>query len=286
MILEQLQQHEIMIRLGFFFGVLFIMSLLEILSPRRPLTMPKIKRWFSNLGIVFIDSTMIRFLFPAAAVGVALFAEQIHFGLFHQVFQIKEGWAIVLSVIVLDFTIYLQHVMFHAVPLFWRIHRMHHVDLDFDVTTGVRFHPFEILLSLLIKFAVILLLGAPAVGVLIFEVLLSATSLFNHSNVRIPLVLDKLIRSLIVTPDMHRVHHSDKPNETNSNFGFNFSFWDRLMGTYRAQPSLGHERMNIGLKTIRSKTYCLNLLGMLWVPFIRGNQKYPINQREKKPDGE
>lgn len=158
---------------------------------------------------------------------------------------------------------------------------MHHTDLDFDVTTGLRFHPFEIILSLLIKFAVILLIGAPALAVIIFEVLLNATSMFNHGNVRIPFKLDKIIRWFIVTPDMHRVHHSDIPTETNSNFGFNLSIWDRIFGTYTAQPSLGHEKMNIGLTTIRKLKYCIHFFGMLWVPFIKDNSKYPINRRTK-----
>ncbi|WP_106225062.1 sterol desaturase family protein [Legionella pneumophila] len=279
-----LQHHDMLVRLSFFFGILFLMFTWELFAPRRKITVSKTKRWISNLSIVFIDSAIVRLLFPAAAVGVALYAEENKLGLFNQTLHWNDGLAIIISVIILDFAIYLQHVMFHAVPLFWRVHRMHHIDLDFDVTTGVRFHPIEILLSLFIKFCVIILVGAPALGVLIFEILLNATSMFNHGNVRMPFILDKALRYIIVTPDMHRVHHSDIPNETNSNFGFNFSIWDRVFGTYSSQPRLGHEKMTIGIKTIREFKYCINLLGMLWVPFIGENREYPINRRNNRDD--
>jgi sterol desaturase/sphingolipid hydroxylase (fatty acid hydroxylase superfamily) len=168
------------------------------------------------------------------------------------VFQVPYPLAILLSVLALDLAIYLQHLMFHAVPLLWRLHRMHHADLDFDVTTGARFHPVEILLSMLIKFAVILVLGPPAVAVLVFEVLLNATAIFNHGNVRMPARVDAVLRWLVVTPDMHRVHHSANPRETNSNFGFNLPWWDRLFGTYRAQPQAGHDGMTIGIEQFRT----------------------------------
>jgi sterol desaturase/sphingolipid hydroxylase (fatty acid hydroxylase superfamily) len=191
--------------------------------------------------------------------------------------------AVVLSALALDFIIYLQHVMFHAVPAFWRLHMMHHADLDFDVTTGNRFHPIEIILSMVIKTAAIIVLGAPALGVIIFEILLNGTSMFNHGNVRLPLGLDKILRLAVVTPDMHRVHHSVFPFETNSNFGFNFPWWDRLMGTYRAQPSKGHEGMTIGLNQFRDPSR-LTLGHILVMPFVGTVGGYPINRRGSRPE--
>ncbi len=272
--------YEMIIRLGFFFGVIIIMSVWEILAPRRKVSVAKSKRWFGNLGIVAINSFALRLLFPASAVGVAFYAKSQNWGLFHHI--AAPTWlAFIVVIILLDLTIYLQHVMFHAIPNLWRVHRMHHLDLDFDTTTGVRFHPIEIILSMSIKSAAIFLLGASPMAVLAFEVLLSSTSLFNHGNVRIPLGLDKIIRCVIVTPDMHRVHHSIEPNETNSNFGFNFSFWDRLFATYKSQPQAGHTEMTIGLKSMREPKLCVNLLGMLVVPFIGKITDYAINRRRK-----
>jgi len=182
--------------------------------------------------------------------------------------------------VLMDLVIYLQHVMVHAVPLLWRLHRVHHADLDYDVTTGARFHPLEIILSLLIKFAVILLLGPPLVAVVIFEVLLNATAMFNHGNVSLPPAVDRWIRWLLVTPDMHRVHHSIEDDETNSNFGFNLPWWDRLLGTYRAQPRSGHQGMVIGIRTFRETRQCVSLPGMLKIPFSGGIQGYAINRRQ------
>src|SRR5207244_10664866 len=204
----------------------------------------------NNLGVLAVDALLVRVLLPITAVGLALVAEAHGFGLFN-IIALPTWASIVLSVILLDLAIYLQHVLFHAVPALWLLHRMHHADLEFDVTTGLRFHPIEIALSMLIKFAVITALGAPAVAVLIFEVLLNATSMFNHGNVRLPLGFDYVVRWLVVTPDMHRVHHSILPGETNSNFGFNLPWWDRLFGTYRPQPAAGHEAMPIGIEPFR-----------------------------------
>jgi sterol desaturase/sphingolipid hydroxylase (fatty acid hydroxylase superfamily) len=186
---------------------------------------------------------------------------------------------VVLSVVILDLAIYLQHVLFHAVPALWRLHRMHHADLEFDVSTGLRFHPVEILLSTVIKLAVVAALGAPALAVVIFEVLLNATSMFNHSNVRVPLGIDRMLRWLVVTPDMHRVHHSITPRETNSNFGFNLPWWDRLFGTYRAQPQAGHEAMTIGIEQFRDVRE-LRLDRMLLQPFRDDVGGYPLGRRE------
>ncbi|OGI37789.1 MAG: fatty acid hydroxylase [Candidatus Muproteobacteria bacterium RBG_16_62_13] len=275
---EFILHNEVAIRLSFFIGVLTIMALWEILAPRRALTTSKSWRWISNLSIVFLNSFLVRLLFPVAAVGLAAYAAEHGWGLFNQ-FQTPFWVAVVVSVVALDLAIYLQHVMFHAVPAFWRLHRMHHADLDFDVTTGARFHPIEIILSMLIKFAVIAVLGLPVVAVIVFEVLLNATAMFNHSNIRLPLILDRLIRRLIVTPDMHRVHHSIEDHETNSNFGFNLSIWDRLFGTYKNQPDAGHEAMTIGIRDFRDPRQVDRLPGMLLLPFRGKVTGYAINRR-------
>jgi sterol desaturase/sphingolipid hydroxylase (fatty acid hydroxylase superfamily) len=242
------------------------------------LTQPKGSRWLNNIGLVVFNTALLRIVFPVAAVSVAETAQLMQWGLFNLV-EVHPAMALLVSVIVLDAAIYLQHVMFHAVPLLWRLHRVHHADLDFDVTTGARFHPVEILLSMLIKFAAIVLLGPPLAAVVIFEVLLNAMAMFNHSNVRLPLVLDGLLRKAIVTPDMHRVHHSHRADETNSNFGFNLSVWDRLFGTYRAQPAAGHAGMVIGIDTFHDPDRCVKLSGILMMPFIGKVTDYAINRR-------
>ena len=242
--------YEPAIRLAAFAGVFAVMAAWEWIVPRRKQAIGRTWRWPNNLGVVVVDALFVRILFPTAAVGLALIAEAQGFGLFNMV--AFPWWiAVVLSMVILDLAIYLQHVLFHAVPALWRLHRMHHADLDIDVTTGLRFHPIEIVLSILIKFAVIAVLGAPAAAVLIFEVLLNATSMFNHSNVRIPAGIDRVLRWFVVTPDMHRIHHSILSRETNSNFGFNLPWWDHLLGTYRAQPEAGHEGMTIGIEQFR-----------------------------------
>ena len=212
--------HEPVVRLGAFFGVFALMALWETLAPRRARLLPRRVRWLHNLALVLLNSLILRLLFPLAAVGFALLAAERGWGLLNA-FALPFWWAFLLSVIALDFAIYLQHVMFHAVPLLWRLHRVHHADADFDVTTGARFHPLEILLSMLIKFAAIAVLGAPAAAVLVFEVLLNATAMFNHANLRLPEPVDRRLRRLLVTPEMHRIHHSMEVVEANSNFGFN-----------------------------------------------------------------
>lgn len=270
-------QYEPLIRLVFFFGVLAAMAVWEAVAPRRTLSVGKGWRWASNLGLVVVNTIAARLVFALGAVGVALVAEERGWGIFNNV-DAPRWLAIAVSVLALDFFIYLQHVMFHAVPLFWRLHMVHHADLDIDVTTGLRFHTIEILLSMGIKVAAIVLLGAPAVAVLIFEVLLNATSMFNHSNVLMPLGLDRILRLFVVTPDMHRVHHSDIPNETNSNFGFNMPWWDFLFGTYRSQPAAGHREMTIGLTQFRNQ-WVERLHWMLAMPFIGKTGEYPINRR-------
>jgi sterol desaturase/sphingolipid hydroxylase (fatty acid hydroxylase superfamily) len=243
---------EPLIRLGFFAGVLAIMALWELVAPRRDQEIGRAWRWPNNLGIVVVDTVVVRLLFPTAAVGFALICEAREWGILN-LLEFPVWMEVVVAVILLDLAIYVQHVVFHAVPTLWRLHRMHHADLEIDVTTGVRFHPLEIVLSMLIKFAVVGALGASAVAVLLFEVLLNATSMFSHSNVRIPERLDRVLRWLVVTPDMHRVHHSIERRETDSNFGFNLPWWDRLFGTYRPQPRAGHEGMTIGLPVFRDR---------------------------------
>jgi sterol desaturase/sphingolipid hydroxylase (fatty acid hydroxylase superfamily) len=239
-----------LIRLGAFLGVFALMALWEALAPRRSQTVGRWTRWPNNLAVVVVDTIVIRILFPTAAVGAAMVAEEHRWGLLN-LLPVPQWAALTVSVILLDLAIYAQHVAFHAVPVLWRLHRMHHADLEFDVTTGVRFHPVEIVLSMMIKFAVVIAIGAPALAVLIFEVLLNATSMFNHGNVRLPARLDRVLRLAVVTPEMHRVHHSVLRWETDSNFGFNLSWWDRLFGTYRAQPEAGHERLVVGIDRFR-----------------------------------
>lgn len=274
---DQILQYEPQIRLGFFLGVFAVMGLWEVLAPRRERALSRGIRWTNNLALVALNTVVLRLVIPTAAFGVALLAEDRGWGLLN--FAPPPYWvAVALSILVLDLAIYLQHVMFHAVPALWRLHRMHHADLDFDVTTGARFHPIEILLSMGIKMGVVLALGPPALAVLLFEVLLNATSMFNHANARLPLALDRLLRLVLVTPDMHRVHHSIDADETNSNFGFNLPWWDRLMGTYRDQPREGHTAMTIGLSQFRTpRDEWLDRL--LVQPFQGETGNYPINRK-------
>jgi sterol desaturase/sphingolipid hydroxylase (fatty acid hydroxylase superfamily) len=225
-------------------------------------------RWLHNLGLVVLNSLILRLLFPLAAVGFALLAAERGWGLLHA-FAVPFWWAFALSVIALDFVIYLQHVMFHAVPLLWRLHRVHHADADIDVTTGARFHPIEILLSMLIKFGAIAVLGAPAAAVLVFEVLLNAIAMFNHANLRLRQPVDRWLRRILVTPEMHRIHHSMEVAETNSNFGFNLPWWDRLCGTYRERARLPQESMAIGVKGLTGSDRAVRLTGLLALPFAR-----------------
>ena len=271
---------EPQLRLIVFLGVLVAMALWELAAPRRRQEIPRVIRWTNNLGLVVIDTIVLRLSFPILAVGLAVIAQDRGWGLFN-IFE-APGWvAVLVSIVILDLVIYLQHVMFHAVPMLWRLHRMHHADLEFDVTTGLRFHPVEILLSMGIKLAVVMALGPPAVAVLIFEVLLNATAMFNHSNVRLPTFVDRVLRLIVVTPDMHRVHHSIRPEETNSNFGFNLPWWDRLLGTYKAQPKAGHEGMSIGIEQFRTRRD-LWLDRMLVQPVKGPASGYPINREPGK----
>ncbi|RMG58971.1 MAG: sterol desaturase family protein [Gammaproteobacteria bacterium] len=278
--LEQyILQNEIPIRLGFFFGSFAVIALWEQLAPRRMRVASRALRWANNLALVFLNSFLLRLLFPLAAVGVAALAEERGWGLFNNI-QLPSWLAVAAAVVIMDFAIWLQHVMVHAVPLLWRIHRVHHADPDYDVTTGARFHPLEIILSMGIKFALIVLLGPPVVAVVIFEVLLNALAMFNHGNIRIPRAVDRVLRWFIVTPDMHRVHHSVEDDEANSNFGFNLSLWDRVFGTYRDQPRAGHEGMTIGIHHYsRDPRLAIWLPGLLALPFIGRITGYAINRR-------
>ena len=264
--------HEPFIRLAAFLGVFTAVAIWESLSPRRKLDTSKTLRWISNISITLIGTAVVRGLFPVLAVTFA--ANGSTMGLLHQVplpFFIK----VVVGVLAFDLIIYGQHVMFHSIPLLWRLHMMHHADLDMDVTTGLRFHPVEIVLSMGIKLAAILLVGPPVLAVILFEILLNATSMFNHGNIRMPTGLDRLLRLFVVTPDMHRVHHSVVILETNSNFGFNLPWWDRLFGTYRAQPAAGHDDMVLGLSQFRNPQR-LTLPWLLALPFIGKTGSYPM----------
>lgn len=266
---------EVLIRLSGFVIVFCLMASWEMFSPRRRLATSKARRWFANLSVVVLNTLLIRLLFAASAVGAASMAAERNLGLLNAL-----SWPIwlegILAVIAFDLALYLQHVMFHAVPSFWRFHMMHHADLDCDVTTGVRFHPVEVMLSTFIKLAAIAILGPSPQAVLAFEVLLNATSMFNHGNVRMPISVDRVLRWLIVTPDMHRVHHSIRPRETNTNFGFNLPWWDRLLGTYRTQPADSHEAMTLGLEQFRDPAR-LTLTGILLLPFVGATGDYPLS---------
>jgi sterol desaturase/sphingolipid hydroxylase (fatty acid hydroxylase superfamily) len=267
--------NEPTIRLAAFFGILALMAIWEVAAPRRARRHSRSVRWAANLGLVAFNTVLVRLLFPFAAVAFATLAAQRGWGLLNA-FVLPDWLALLLAVVALDFAIWLQHVMFHAVPALWRLHRVHHADPDFDVTTGARFHPLEIILSMLIKFSVIAVLGAPAVAVLAFEVLLNATAMFNHGNVKLPGGVDAALRLLLVTPDMHRVHHSTDVAEANSNFGFNLSLWDRLFGTYRHAARLPQESMEIGVAGLTGDPRCVSLSGMLVIPFVNSGETYAI----------
>lgn len=280
--MEKIIAHEPTIRMAAFFSVLLVMALWEVAAPRRRVEIPRLVRWSNNLGLVVLDAFLVRLVFPVVAVGTAVVAQDNGWGLLNQ-FDMPGWVGVILAVLAFDLAIYLQHVLFHAVPALWRLHRVHHADLEFDVTTGVRFHPLEILISMAIKLLLVLALGPPALAVLIFEVLLNATSLFNHANLRLPGRVDALLRLVVVTPDMHRVHHSIIPSETNSNFGFNLPWWDWVLGTYLAQPSAGHKRMTIGVKQFRTRRD-LWLDRLLVQPFQGEASQYPINRRSKRSE--
>lgn len=272
-------ESEPLIRLGGFLGIFGCMALWEIFSPKRRPRLGR-RRWPANLGMVAIDALVVRLLFPAGMVGIAVFAAQKGWGLFH-LLPVPSGLALAGSIVLLDLTIYGQHILFHRLPILWRLHMVHHADPDIDLSTGLRFHPVEILLSMLIKATAVILLGAPAAAVLIFEIVLNGMAMFNHANINLPHRLDRLLRMLIVTPDMHRVHHSVLVEETNSNFGFNLSCWDRLFATYRRDPAAGHDGMTIGLAQFQKEPR-YGLGWMLALPFTGRPGNYPDGQREER----
>jgi sterol desaturase/sphingolipid hydroxylase (fatty acid hydroxylase superfamily) len=268
---------EIAVRLAAFAAVFAVMGAWELLAPRRDLSVGRRPRWPGNLGIVVVDALAVRLIIPTAAVGMALIAAERGWGLLNLAGW--PGWLVgILGFLLLDLVIYAQHVVFHHVPVLWRLHRMHHADLDIDVTTGIRFHPVEILLSMLIKIAAVLAFGIPALAVVVFEVVLNATSMFNHSNVAMPERLDRIVRWLLVTPDMHRVHHSIERRETDSNFGFNLPWWDRLFGTYRPAPEAGHVGMTLGIPIFRDPAE-LRLDRLLTQPFRNDHAPDPASTR-------
>lgn len=259
---------EPLIRSVCFFGILGIMSLWELISPSRPLLLSKPLRWASNLGLALLNTILLRVFWPGAAVGWAAIALGQKWGLFNWL-ELPRGLVILLSLLILDGVIYGQHVMFHALPPLWQLHKVHHADRDFDVTTGLRFHPLEIFLSMGVKLTAIALLGTPPIAVLIFEIVLNGTAIFNHSNISLPSSLDRLLRWLIVTPDMHRIHHSIIPEETNSNYGFNLPWWDYLWGTYRAYPTQGQQGMTLGLAEYQDTLQVAQLPWLLFLPCDR-----------------
>lgn len=234
------------IRLGFFLSVLVICALWEWVVPRKTLTQNKRYRWMNNIGLVGINSLLIALLLPIVAFEAAYQAQAEHFGLFNWL-ALPLWVEVTTAIILLDLVIYLQHLLFHRIPILWRLHRMHHSDQDIDVTTGARFHPIEIILSMAIKIAVVTILGVSPLAVLLFEIILNASAMFNHSNATLSQRADIVLRKVVVTPDMHRVHHSVIARETHSNFGFFLSVWDRGFGTYIDQPQRGHDKVKIGI---------------------------------------
>jgi len=268
--------HEIAIRLISFALIFILIALWEIRMPRRVLTTSKKWRWFNNLSIMAINPILLRLVFPVLAIGMAQSAQDNGWGLLNYL-GTPSLIALGVGIVALDLAIYLQHVMFHAIPLLWRLHMVHHADLDYDLTTGLRFHPVEIVLSMILKITTIVALGPPVASVLAFEIILNAMAIFNHGNIKLPPSVDRFLRFFVVTPDMHRVHHSVIIRETNSNYGFNLSLWDRLFGTYLAQPSKGHQDMIIGLSQFRDHRR-LTLPWLLILPIIGELGKQPINR--------
>jgi len=274
---QLLVENETVIRIAAFVGVFTLVAAWEAISPRRRPALTRKVRWPHNVGLLLIDILVLRFLAPGAAVAVAFSAEAGGWGLLNAL-ALPLWFEVLVAVILLDLVIYFQHVMFHAVPTLWRLHRVHHADVDFDATTGVRFHPLEILLSTTLKCAAVAAFGASALAVLIFELLLNATAMFNHANASLLPVAERWLRRLVVTPDMHRVHHSIRYNESSSNFGFNLPWWDRAFGTYKAQPQDGHDRMVIGVDAFRAPDEA-RLDRLLTQPFRDTPGSYSINRR-------
>ncbi|PKF51870.1 sterol desaturase family protein [Enterovibrio nigricans] len=264
--LEYIESRETVFRLLAFFSLFGVMALAEWLFPKRLLTVKKAKRWFNNISLMMLNTLAVRLVFPIAAAGFAAWCASRGMGLFNLI-SVPIWVAIILSIVALDGIIWLQHRLFHKIPMLWRLHAVHHADKDLDVTSGARFHTLEILLSMVIKFFAIALLGAPAVAVILFEVILSGMALFNHSNVAIPTSIDRWLRVVVVTPDMHRIHHSVHRHESDTNFGFNLAIWDRLFHTYKDKPEEGHYAMAIGISSHREDKQVVWLPGLLTLPF-------------------
>jgi sterol desaturase/sphingolipid hydroxylase (fatty acid hydroxylase superfamily) len=261
----QVMEHELIIRLGVFLGLFGILALAELWRPRRPA--PRTRRWVLNWGLILLDSLALRLMavaVPLLAVGAALDASQRGVGLLNHI-SLNGALETLIAILILDFAIWFQHLLTHKIPMLWRLHQVHHSDPEMDVTTAIRFHPFEILLSMVLKIGLVYALGASAFSVVLFEVLLNGTALFNHANIRLPLALDRVLRRVLVTPDMHRVHHSTNRDEHDSNYGFSLAIWDRIFGTYIAQPREGHEGMTIGLTAPQARPNTLSQV--LTMPF-------------------
>jgi len=259
-------ENENIFRMSIFFGLLIIMGVWELLAPRKVPKISKSYRWLNNLGLVFFNGFILKVIFPVASTGMAIIASNNNWGILHY-YEIPTLISLIIFIVIMDLIIYFQHVMVHAVPLFWQLHKVHHIDLDYDTSTGARFHTLEILLSFMIKLIAIILLGPSVIAVIIFEVILNAMAMFNHGNVGLPNWLDKVLRYVIVTPDMHRIHHSIEEDETNSNFGFSISLWDRIFGTYKNDARLSQEDLIIGIKGYNEIKQTNNVLGMLLIPF-------------------
>ncbi len=267
-----LMTHQDALRLSFFVGLFFLVATFEWLKPRRNHAASRKTRWLNNFSLVVLASLLVRLIVPMGLVAFAIKVESSGWGLFNYL-QMSDGFIIILALVVLDFAIYWQHRLFHVVPILWRLHRVHHSDPVFDVTTAVRFHPLEIVLSIFIKATFVVVLGIPAVAIIAFEIILSGVALFNHGNIALPIKLDAIVRKLIVTPDMHRVHHSDIPAETNSNYGFNLSIWDRIFDSYHGHPQKGHEAMNIGLKEYPLSLQKSHLWALIKMPFLSSGKQ-------------
>jgi len=266
-------ENETYIRLAIFIGLFLLLAMVETILPRRIRSETRKRRWATNWALIVIDSVALRamayvvpFVLPLLAVGAAYDAQRLGWGLFNHV-DWPAGLEILLTVLFLDFAIWLQHLITHKIPILWRLHRVHHADRDIDVTTAIRFHPVEIALSMLLKIGLVYLLGPAGFAVILFEIILSSTAMFNHANIKLPLRLDRIVRLVLVTPDMHRVHHSDVRSEHDSNYGFSLSIWDRMFGTYIAQPKAGHDDMTIGLQWQDDRPS--NLAWILALPFFR-----------------
>jgi len=265
---EYIIENESTSRMLFFLTVFCIMASLEYVIPKTPLFLSKIQRWANNFTLLFLDIVIIRVIFSTAVISMAVYTQENSIGLFY-IFDIAFYLHCVVSIVLLDCVIYWQHRFFHTISFFWLFHKVHHSDMNYDVTTGFRFHPIELIFSMLIKISFIFILGVPVIAAIIFEILLNSLALFNHSNIKLPKRVDVILRYLIVTPDMHRIHHSVRSDELNSNFGFNISLWDRIFNSYKDKPKDTYEKMTIGLIDLQDKNKTVSLWSILKLPFIK-----------------